>query len=445
MDAERIGSHLAVLGVAGGEPSVYCTTRGTYTKARWLPDGSGISFLGASAEGREPAASSLYVCTGEGATPVNLTEGKPFTVAGYQWLPDEQGALLSIIEKNSRYLVRFDTANRQITRVSDAAQVVSADVSLARDSKMAACVIETPKQPPDVFFGPIAGPFRRMTRLNPALEDLTYGEAEDFTWKADDGLEITGVLIKPVGYQAGRSYPLIVQVHGGPENADLNGFQIVWGQFFAAHGYAVLFPNYRGSIGRGVEYTVRGNRDFGGKDFQDIMAGVDELIRLGIADPDRMGIGGWSYGGFMSAWAPTQTERFKASVMGVGVSNWYSLMGQTPLPLWTVQVHFETWPYDHPEAFRRPSPIEFVKNVRTPILILHGEGDPMIPLSQAREYFRALRHYDVPVELVVYPREGHGLREPVHRKRAYARILAWYDRYVKNALPAQAGKQREVR
>jgi dipeptidyl aminopeptidase/acylaminoacyl peptidase len=110
-----------------------------------------------------------------------------------------------------------------------------------------------------------------------------------------------------------------------------------------------------------------------------------------------------------------------------------------------VQVHFEAWPYDHPEAFRRPSPIEFVKNVRTPVLILHGESDPMIPLSQAREYFRALRHYGVPVELVVYPREGHGLREPVHRKRAYARILAWYDRYVKNAVPAEAGKQREVR
>jgi dipeptidyl aminopeptidase/acylaminoacyl peptidase len=135
----------------------------------------------------------------------------------------------------------------------------------------------------------------------------------------------------------------------------------------------------------------------------------------------------------MSAWAVTQTQRFKASVVGVGVSNWFSLMGQTPAPRWTVQVHFEEWPQDNPNAFRKNSPIEFVKNVKTPTLWLHGESDPMIALSQAREFFRALQHYKVPSELVVYPREGHGLREPIHRKQAYARILAWYDRYLKSA------------
>ena len=170
-----------------------------------------------------------------------------------------------------------------------------------------------------------------------------------------------------------------------------------------------FLPNFRGSVGRGVDYTVINNRDFGGKDFQDILSGVDFLIQKGIADQDRLGIGGWSYGGFMSAWAVTQTNRFKASVVGVGVSNWFSLMGQTPVPLWTVQVHFEEWPYDNPTAFRKNSPIEFVKNVKTPTLWIHGEVDPMIPLSQSREFFRALQHYKVPSELVVFPREGHGL------------------------------------
>jgi len=134
----------------------------------------------------------------------------------------------------------------------------------------------------------------------------------------------------------------------------------------------------------------------------------------------------------MSAWAVTQTNQFKASVVGVGVSNWFSLMGQTPVPLWTVQVHFEEWPSDNPTAFRKNSPIEFVKNVKTPTLWIHGEVDPMIALSQSREFFRALQHNNVPSELVVFPREGHGLREPVHRKRAYDRILKWYDRYVKS-------------
>jgi dipeptidyl aminopeptidase/acylaminoacyl peptidase len=432
MDHEWTRSRIAVVASSGGKPSIFCPTQGRVLKAKWRPDGKAISFLMSSANGREAAASSLYVCDQQGGAAVNLTQDMPFTVQGYAWLPDGQSLILSIVEKNSRYLAHFDSASRTVRRISSTKEVVSIDPSISADGKVLAVAIETPNRPPDVWAGPTSA-LRQVSRLNPELEEITYGETEDVEWKASDGLIITGVLVKPVGYQAGRRYPLIVQVHGGPESVELNGFQINWAQFFAAHGYAVFLPNFRGSVGRGVNYTVINNRDFGGKDFQDILSGVDYLIQKGIADPDRLAIGGWSYGGFMSAWAVTQTTRFKAAVVGVGVSNWFSLMGQTPVPLWTVQVHFEEWPYDNPAAFRKNSPIEFVKNVKTPTLWIHGEVDPMIALSQSREFFRALQHYKVPSELIVYPREGHGLREPVHRKRAYARILAWYDRYVKSA------------
>jgi dipeptidyl aminopeptidase/acylaminoacyl peptidase len=291
--------------------------------------------------------------------------------------------------------------------------------------------VETPVRPPDVWMGSIDKPLRQATHCNPQLEGIEYGQSEDLSWKATDGLEITGVLIKPAGYKPGQRSPLIVLPHGGPEGVDLNGFQITWGQFLAAHGYAVLFPNFRGGIGRGSKYTVLDNGDLGGKDFEDIMTGVDTVIARGVGDPDRLGIGGWSYGGFMSAWAVTQTNRFKAAIVGAGVSDWYTILAETPVPLWTVQVHFEAWAWDQPEAFRKHSPIEFVQQVKTPVLLFHGDHDNMIPISQARGYFRALRHYNVPSSLVVFPREGHGVRETAHRIDLYNRTLAWYDKYVK--------------
>jgi len=431
MDHENIRTRLAVVPAEGGEPTTYCHTTGKMANPEWRPDGNALSFLGASANGREPAASSFYVCEGLNATPANLTEKMPFTVSGYHWLPDDKQVLMTITEKESRYLARFDPATRKLSRLSREGDVVSANFSLSSDGNRIALGIEAPHAPADVWAGPLGGPLKRVTRLNPTLEQMTYADTEDLSWRAKDGLEITGVLIKPVDYQAGQKYPLIVLPHGGPEGADLNGFQVAWGQFFAAHGYAVLLPNFRGGIGRGVEYTLMDNTDFGGKDFQDILAGVDELIRRGLADPDRLGIGGWSYGGFMTAWAVTQTPRFKAAMMGAGVSDWFALMGTTPEPMWTEQVHFEAWPWDDPHAFRKNSPIEFVKQVRTPVLVLHGENDNMVAVAQAREFYRALQHYKVPSEFVVYPREGHGIHETAHKLDVYDRMLKWYDHYLK--------------
>jgi dipeptidyl aminopeptidase/acylaminoacyl peptidase len=435
MDNEWIRSRMAVVSAEGGERHTYCSIEGKFARPRWRPDGRAISFLGASVR-REPSAGNFYECEGEGSKAVNLTVNIPFTLASYQWVHGGRDVLVTIQERNSRYLSLFDPSTRSFSRITGQGLIISNEVSVSNDPERLACTIEKPDAAPEVYTGTINGRLERVTRLNPQLENISLGKSEDLDWKAKDGLEITGIVIKPVGYQPGHRYPLIVQVHGGPEGAELNGFQVAWGQFFAANGYAVLIPNFRGSTGRGTPYTLEDNRNFGINDFQDVLAGVDQLIRQGLADPDRLGIGGWSYGGFLSAWAPTQTDRFKASVVGCGVSNWFSLMGETPLPLWTVQVHFENWPSDDPNTFLKSSPIQFVRNVHTPVLLLHGEADPMIALSQARQYFRALRHYNVPTELVVYPREGHGLREPVHRKQAYARVLAWYDRYVKDAKPS---------
>ena len=431
LDYEWTRSRLAVLPVSGGEPKLYCPTRGKMVSPGWIPDGSGISFLGASANGTEQSPGSLFVCKGAGSKPVDLTEGRQYTAQSYHWLPDGKSALLGIVERNTRYLTRLETGSREIEKLSRRPRVLSSNISLSADGRQVACAFEDPGAPADIFTGPLGEELGQITHLNPDLEKITYAETEEVDWKARDGWDITGVLVKPVDYESGKSYPTIVQVHGGPESADLNGFQIRWAQLFAAHGYAVFLPNYRGSIGRGVEYTIANHGDRGGKDFEDILDGVDALVERGIADPERLGVGGWSYGGFMSAWTVTQTDRFKASVVGEGITNWYSLMGMAPVPVWNAEAHFLVWHYDDPQAYWKFSPVLQVKKVKTPTLLLWGEKDPFIPPPQAREFFRGLRYYGVPSELVIYPREGHGFREPLHRKDAYRRVLEWYGRYVK--------------
>ena len=433
LDYEWTRSSLAVLPVSGGKPTIYCPTRGKMISPGWIPDGGGISFLGASANGTEQSPGSLFVCRGVGNTPVDLTAGRRYTAQSYHWLPDGKSVLLGIVERNTRYLARLEAGSREIKKLSSASAVLSSNISLSADGQRIACAFEKPDAPADVFTGPLDGKLWQITHLNPGLEKIAYGATEEVDWKARDGWDITGVLVKPVNSEPGKSYPTIVQVHGGPESADLNGFQIRWAQLFAAHGYAVFLPNYRGSVGRGVEYTIANHGDRGGKDFEDILDGVDALVERGIVDPDRLGIGGWSYGGFMSAWAVTQTDRFKASVVGEGITNWYSLMGMAPVPVWNAEAHFLAWHYDKPEVYWKFSPVLQVKKVKTPTLLIWGEKDPFIPPSQAREFFRGLRYYGVPSELVIYPREGHGFREPLHRKDAYRRVLEWYERWVKGA------------
>ena len=200
-------------------------------------------------------------------------------------------------------------------------------------------------------------------------------------------------------------------------------------QMFAAAGYAVLMPNPRGSAGWGVAFTEANIGDFGGRDYGDIIAGVDHVIALGIADSKRLGIGGWSYGGFMTAWAITQTDRFKAAMVGAGICNWRSFHGVAEIGTWD-QISYRASPYEQGGRYDRFSPIHYVDRVRTPTLIVHGTDDIIVPVSQSYEFFRALKDHGVPTELVVYPREPHGFRERAHNIDRYWRYLEWFQRYI---------------
>ena len=224
--------------------------------------------------------------------------------------------------------------------------------------------------------------------------------------------------------------PLIALIHGGPTGAWESSIE-AWGQLLAAHGYAVFYPNIRGSVGYGQKFIESNRADWGGADFEDVMQGVEDLIAKGVADPNRLGIGGWSYGGYMAEWAITQKTKyvFQAAVSGAGMANLISEYGTEQHP--SYDEWFWSVPYEKPEGFLNHSPFLFLRNAKTPTLILQGDADTVDPLGQSRELYRGLKRYGVPTELVVYPREPHGLREEKHLIDRLNRIIAWYDKYLK--------------
>jgi dipeptidyl aminopeptidase/acylaminoacyl peptidase len=245
-------------------------------------------------------------------------------------------------------------------------------------------------------------------------------------------LALEGVLIYPFGYRTGTKVPLVASIHGGPSGVwsqafprGVNNYAHVW----AGKGWAVFMPNIRGSSGYGEKFQLANVRDWGGMDFQDVQSGLDELVRRGIADPDRMVQSGWSYGGYMTAWTLTQTHRFKAVVVGAGLTDMFSMYPTNDLQR-TLDGYFGDTPWNDLESYRRASAMTFIKQAQTPTLILHGAADVRVPVTQGQELYVGLRKNNVPVQMVVYPREGHGFTEPRHILDKMKRETEWIEKYL---------------
>jgi len=288
-------------------------------------------------------------------------------------------------------------------------------------------------EPPELWAG-APHHLHRVSDHHAALRDARFGAQEPFYWTASDGLALDGLLIRPPDAPEGP-LPTIVYVHGGPYSRWTNGWNLRpnnWAQWLATHGYAVLMPNCRGGMGHGNAFATAARGDVGGADYRDIMAAVDAAIERGIADPDRLGIGGWSQGGFMTAWAVTQTHRFKAGVMGAGVSDWGMMTMTSDMQTFEATLGGDRpWDGPGPHNAARLSPISYAKDATTPLLILHGREDARVPVSQAIGFERALRERGVPVQLVTYPREPHGVRERAHQRDILRHVRAWYDRWLR--------------
>ena len=296
---------------------------------------------------------------------------------------------------------------------------------------------QAPTEPAEAWASPLASfsPVR-VSRVNADLPKFPFGETRVLTWSGDKGQAIEGLLTLPVGYAAGQRCPLLLTVHGGPAGVYKATYIATPSPYptaaFAAEGFAVLRANPRGSSGYGTAFRQANDKDWGGADYRDLMAGVDEVIAVGIADPNRLGILGWSYGGFMTSWAITQTNRFKAASVGAGVTDLVSFTGTTDIPSFLPDYFGgEFWKEGNFDVYRSHSAMAFVDNVKTPTLIQHGEADVRVPISQGFELYNALLRRGVPVEMVTYPRQPHGVREPRLILDLANRNLAWMEKYVK--------------
>lgn len=399
-------------------------------------DGRSLAWVHGGATG-EHSVDEIWVAL-EGAEPRLAISDYAGGIAWADFMPDGQSLLLVGIEGTRTVVGRLDLGSGAVetllagrTLESSFASFYQATVS-ANGARMA-CVLEDVNQPGEVFVMEVGGEPRQVSHFNAHLADVELGRGETVEWTAPDGTRIEGVLVYPAGYEGGKRYPLIAHIHGGPTWQWLMrwvGGWHDWGQWLAAQGYAVLLPNPRGSAGRGREYAWGNQRNWGHGDFDDVLSGVDAIIARGLADPDRLGIGGWSYGGYMTAWAIGHTDRFKAAIVGAGVTNLLSFQA-ADIPTWLPTQMMLAPSYHDPEVYLRSSPITYVANAKTPTLILHGGGDERVRLGQGKELYHALRALGVPTEMVIYPREPHGFQERNHQRDLLTRVADWFNRWVR--------------
>lgn len=431
-DAQYMTSQIFRLDMPGGTVGdlVQLTRReGKLEGAAWSPDGSRIAFR-AAVDVKDPLAGSVFVIPAAGGQARLLTEDLAATVRWVDWL-DANTLAIAAIEGTRTMLGRLPASGGALARLP-AGEGMCYQPHLAADRQRYACVADTPVHPGEVFVDRMGrGQPQRLTVTNPALETVRFAAQEVVRWQGPGGLEIEGVLIEPLDRRQDQRYPLVVLPHGGPEGSRQSGWLGYPGQLLAARGYVVLYPNYRGSGGRGVAFSKGDHEDLGGKELDDILAGIDHVAGLGLVDTARVGIGGWSYGGYLSALAATRhSERFAAAVMGAGISNWISFTGTTDIPRETSLVHWALWPLDQPALAWERSPLAHLKTAKTPTLILHGAADRRVPPSQGLEMLRGLRHVGVEAAMVTYPREEHEIVERAHEADMVARFLGWFDRHL---------------
>ncbi|MBI1810214.1 MAG: S9 family peptidase [Gemmatimonadetes bacterium] len=361
-----------------------------------------------------------------------------------QWSTDGHHLRFTASDHVWQNLFDYDLDNHRYSALTR--ETIVAGFSASHDGSHLALVLDTPTRPAEVYTQDAArsAPVR-ITDTNPWLAGVALGAQQVVTWKSKDGASVEGVLLTPVGYTAGQKVPLVVSAHGGPTGAHTDGFKggTSPGQSWASRGWAVLYPNPRGSTGYGEKW-MRGNiPDWGGGDYRDIMTGVDDLIRRGIVDSTRMAFEGWSYGGYMTSWVVSQTGRFKAAMMGAGLPSLLSMAGTTDIPGY-INTFFNGLPqYDgtivNPSTkfYMERSAISYSDKVTTPLLILHGGSDERVPIGQPMEFYRALKDRGKTVELVFYPREGHGFQEYYHQLDRMKREYEWISRYTLGAKTVQ--------
>ncbi|MGQ0647133.1 MAG: S9 family peptidase [Gemmatimonadaceae bacterium] len=422
-------SDLFLVSADGGEPRAITTNPGPDNAPTFSPDGQWIAYASSDRRNSSADQTDLKVISIQGGEPRNLTGDLDYSVSNIDWSTDGKWVYFAAAEGLTTKLYKVAPSGGNPVELSLGKDFVFGDFSTSSDGAKWLVTGGTLQEPGIVYLSAAEGAQpRRILPEHDQLNDYNVARSETITWKGADNWTIEGVLTYPLNYQSGQRYPMVLQVHGGPHgrfSANFNASAQIW----AARGYAVLQGNPRGSSGRTFAFSNANQNDWGGKDFTDIMKGVDHAIASGVADPEKLAVMGGSYGGFMTFWTVTQTPRFKAAIGHAGISDWYSFFGQTDIPN-LLEFGFGGLPSASKATYERWSPIEHASKVTTPLLITHGENDQRVPIPQADEYYRLLKKLGKTVEFLRYPREGHGITEPVHRLHLDAEQEKWFSEHV---------------
>ncbi|UCC73854.1 MAG: S9 family peptidase [Gemmatimonadota bacterium] len=438
IDASYMFRKMYTVAVEGGDLVLLAETQGKLGDMAFAPDGRTFAFLGAVSL-NDPLAQSVFVVPAGGGEAVNRTPDYQGSAQEVGWL-DNRTVYFMAAEGSRTALNRIRADRGEIERMAGGGAEIFNRVSFDRGHRNFAAAVHTAAHPREVYTGDRRGRFTRVTTHNAWLADVELASQEIIEWKGADGWRIEGVLIHPLDEVSGVRYPLAILPHGGPEGISYDGWNtraLYPAQILAANGYFVLMPNYRGSGGRGVAFAKGDQRDLGGKEFVDVIKGIEHLAQQGLVDPERVGISGTSYGGYFSALAGTRySEHFKAAIPYAGISNWISFTGTTDIPYEMTIVHWDTWWFDDPALAWDRSPLAHINKTRTAILVGHGLADTRVHPEQSIQLYTALRIKGVPSGLVLYPREPHGLLERAHQLDYIQRILEWFDKYLKEGVPA---------
>jgi len=399
-----------------------------YMQPRWSPDGHRVAFSKETAKGITDTHLVYDLDSGKETV---FENSYPATIRQLVWEPGSKGVLAEAIDGAHTLIIHADAASGAVTALKGS-EGADGSITLSDDGTVITYLQESMQQAPEVW-AYANQQAQAVTQTNPQTANWKLGTEREIAWESStDGKTIHGVLILPPDYQQGKRYPTIVHVHGGPEEAWTTGWHVTWynyGALLSSHGYVVLLPDPRGSDGQGPSFAEANYQDWGGGDFHDIMDGVDFLIAQGIADPDRLAVGGWSFGGFMTSWTVTHTNRFKAGMVGAGVTDLFSMATTTDISPSFEDGYFGPFAESR-KLYDAHSPVRFIDQCQTPVLVLHGEADPRVPISQGEEFYNGLKFLGKNVEMVRYPREPHIFTEREHQIDSLGRILAWYDSHL---------------
>jgi dipeptidyl aminopeptidase/acylaminoacyl peptidase len=434
-------AELDVLDANSGAVRVLLKPQLQMASPRWSGNGTRIAYIGGLMSDETITGGDIYVIAAAGGTPIDVTPGLAASVHTLTWNGSDSHIVATEFAAGDEVLATIDVDAKTQHETWRGPQMIwansvmaftpgDAGISLSKNAAYSAVIRQSYTSPPEVETGP-PGKWKPITRLNADVRPIT-GKATNVFWKSDD-FNVQGMLVAPPSIEPGKRYPLVVEVHGGPAYAHYPLFPASQESFDAAlasRGYYVFKPNPRGSYGQGEAFTRANVKDFGYGDMRDVLSGLDAVEKTAPIDSERVGITGWSYGGYMTMWALTQTNRFKAAVAGAGLSNWQSYYGTNNIDTWMIP-YFGSSVYDDPKVYERSSPMTFIKNVHTPTLIVGGDRDAEVPITQSYEYWNALRRLNVKTEFVVYPDEGHIFFKRADQADVMSRLVDWFDTYLK--------------